>query len=115
MSILSLTGVFGYLKDDMAKARARKSQVLDEALIGEYADRLVRAKIDRDAFEYIFADLKADTRLKALDIVAIAHRYSGGGKKPSSKAMALAAISKRFVEIVRFHAKNKVAERVRPW
>jgi len=29
--------------------------------------------------------------------------------------MALASISKRFVEIVRFHAKNKVAERVRPW
>jgi hypothetical protein len=39
----------------------------------------------------------------------------GGGKKPSSKTMALAAISKRFVEIVRFHAKNKVAEKARPW
>jgi len=115
MSILSLTGVFGYLKDDMAKARARKTQVLDEALIGEYVDRLVRVKIDRDAFEYVFAELKADDRLKAPDIVVIAQRYNGGGKKPSSKAMALAAISKRFVEIVRFHAKNKVAERVRPW
>jgi hypothetical protein len=115
MSILSLTGVFGYLKDDMAKARARKSQVLDEGLIGEYADRLVRAKTDRDGFEYVFAELKADSRLKAAEIVAIAQRYNGGGKKPSSKAMALAAISKRFVEIVRFHAKNKVAERVRPW
>jgi hypothetical protein len=53
--------------------------------------------------------------LKAPDVIAIAHRYNGGGKKPSSKTMALAAISKRFVEIVRFHAKNKVAEKARPW
>jgi hypothetical protein len=39
----------------------------------------------------------------------------GGGRKAPSKSAALKAISKRFVEIVRFHAKNKVAERVRPW
>lgn len=115
MSILSLGGVFEYLKDDMAKARARKPQVLDEALIDAYAARFGRAKIDRDVFETVFEELKVDSRLKAAEVIAIAQRYSGGGKKPSSKAMALAAISKRFVEIVRFHAKNKVAERVRPW
>ena len=99
----------------MAKARARKPQAINEALIDGYVDRLIRAKIDRDAFEDVFAELKADSALKAPDVVAIAQRYNGGGKKPSSKAMALAAISKRFVEIVRFHAKNEVAAKVRPW
>jgi len=39
------------------------------------------------------------------------------GTSPASREAhgALAAISKRFVEIVRFHAKNKVAEKARPW
>lgn len=92
---------------------ARKADTLDEALINSY-DKLVRAKIDRETFEMIFSRLEADERLKAADII-VAHRYNQGGKKPSSKTMALAAISKHFVEIVRFHAKNKVAEKVRPW
>jgi hypothetical protein len=115
MSIFNLGGVLDYLKDDMAKARARKPQAINEALIDGYVDRLIRAKIDRDVFEEVFAELKADSALKAPDVVAIGQRYNGGGKKPSSKAMALAAISKRFVEIVRFHAKNEVAAKVRPW
>jgi hypothetical protein len=115
MSILSLTGMLDFLKDDMAKARARKSQVLDETLIDGYVSQLMRAKVDRDAFEAIFTDLKTDGRLRAADLIAVAQRYNGGGKKPSSKTLALASISKRFVEIVRFHAKNRVAEKVRPW
>lgn len=115
MSIFNLGGVFDHLQDDMAKAPVRKPQALNEARIDSFVDRLVRAKTDRDVFEQVFAELKADAALSAAEITAIAQRYNGGGKKPSSKAMAFAAISKRFVEIVRFHAKNKVAERVRPW
>ena len=115
MSILNFAGVFDYLKHDMAKARAKKPVATNEALIGRYVDRLVNAKIDRDGFEEVLSELKGDPELRAADIATIAQRYNGGGKKPSSKALALASISKRFVEIVRFHAKNKVAERVRPW
>jgi hypothetical protein len=100
----------------MAKARGqRKQQVVEGVLVDDYVTRLVRAGELRPAFEVILAEIKSDSRLKAPDVIAIAHRYNGGGKKPSSKTMALAAISKRFVEIVRFHAKNKVAEKARPW
>lgn len=116
MAIFGLSEIFGFPRDDMAKPRGQKKQrVVDDGLVDDYVARLVRAGGQRPAFEVILAEIKADDRLKAADIVAIAQRYNGGGKKPSSKAMALAAISKRFVEIVRFHAKNKVAERVRPW
>ena len=113
MSIFNFGEVFEHLKGDMAKARARRSS--DEKLVAGYVDRLKRARIDRPAFESVFEELKLDDRLKAADVIAIAQQYSGGGKRPSSKAVALAAISKRFVEIVRFHAKNKVAEKARPW
>jgi hypothetical protein len=116
MAILSLSEIFSFSRDDMAKPRGQKKQrVVDDKLLEDYVARLVRAGDQRPPFEAVLVEIKTDDRLKAADIVDIAHRYNGGGKKPSSKAMALAAISKRFVEIVRFHAKNKVAERVRPW
>lgn len=114
MSMFGLGELFG-LGDDMARARSKKDAVVDDGLVAEYVSQLGAAKTDRAAFDAIFSDLKADKRLKAADFVAIAHRYSKGGTKPSSKTMALATISKRFVEIVRFHAKNKVAEKARPW
>lgn len=114
MSMFGLGELFG-LKDDMARARAKKADALDEQLVGDYVERLIASKTDRASFDVVFNALKTDKQLKAADIVAIAHRYGKGGAKPSSKTMALAAISKRFVEIVRFHAKNKVAEKVRPW
>lgn len=116
MAILSLSEIFSFSRDDMAKPRGQKKQrVVDDKLLEDYVARLLRVGDQRPPFEAVLAEIKADDRLKAADIIALAHRYNGGGKKASSKTMALAAISKRFVEIVRFHAKNKVAERVRPW
>lgn len=116
MAILSLSEIFSFSRDDMANSRGQKKQrAADDKLLDDYVARLIRVGDQRPAFETVLADIKSDDRLKAADIISIAQRYNGGGKKSSSKAMALAAISKRFVEIVRFHAKNKVAERVRPW
>lgn len=114
MSMFGLSELLG-LKDDMARSRAKRVDAVDEQLVAGYVERLNASKTDRPAFDAVFAALKADKQLKAADVVAVAHRYSKGGTKPSSKTMALAVISKRFVEIVRFHAKNKVAEKVRPW
>jgi hypothetical protein len=108
--------IFSYAKDNMARARGQKKErVANDKLVDGYVGRLVGAGQQRPVFEVVFAEIKADDRLAAPDIINIAYRYNKGGKKPSSKAMALAAISKRFVEIVRFHAKNKVAEKARPW
>jgi hypothetical protein len=117
MAIFGLGEIFGFPKDDMAKARGqtKKKPVPNDKLVDGYVARLVAVGDQRPMFEVVLAEIKADERLTALDIVNIAHRYNQGGKKPSSKATALASISKRFVEIVRFHAKNKIAEKARPW
>ena len=116
MAIFALTEIFGYPKDVMAKVRGQKSErVVNEKLVDDYVAQLVRAGGQRPVFEPVFAKLKVDDRLAARDVISVAHRYNQGGKKPSSKTKALATISKRFVEIVRFHAKNKVAEKARPW
>lgn len=112
LSFRSFGSIFGGDADGDAMA---KSKPINERLVATYVDSLVRARTDRAAFERVFASLKADEDLRAPDVIAIAQKYMGGGRKASSKSAAHAAISKRFVEIVRFHAKNKVAERVRPW
>jgi hypothetical protein len=96
--------------DEMARIRP-----INAKLVTSYVDSLVSTRTDRAGFERVLSDLKSNPELRAAEVIAIAHKYVGGGKKPSSKTMALAAISKRFVEIVRFHAKNKVAEKARPW
>jgi hypothetical protein len=115
MAIFGLSEIFGYPKDDMARAKRKKERGVNDELVGMYVERLKRAGRDRPDFELALADIRADKRLTAADVASIASGYNEGGKKPNSKAAALALISKRYVEIVRFHAKNKVAEKVRPW
>ena len=112
MAIFRFVEVFGQLRDDMAKARKTK---VDETKVSGYLSRLTAAKADRPVFETILAELQDDSTLTSADLIAMASAYNKGGRKPSSRAAALALIRKRFVEIVRFHAKNKVAEKVRPW
>jgi|GEM_PF-3272246 hypothetical protein len=112
MAIFNFGEVFGQLRGEMAKSRRTKA---DEAKVSTYVNRLTAAKADRRVFETILAELEGTSAATAADLIAIAHTYNKGGKKPGSKSAALAMIKKRFVEIVRFYAKNKVAERVRPW
>ena len=112
MAIFKFSEVFGQLRGDMAKARKTK---VDETKVAAYVSRLTAAKVDRPMFERVVAELEGDEALTSAEVVSIASAYNKGGKRPGSKAAALALIKKRFVEIVRFHAKNKVAEKVRPW
>jgi len=110
--------VFGASEDEMAKSkRAIEKKTGDSAssLVADFTARLSRAGTDKSSFEQALASLRADTSLSARDVIDIAHAYGGGGRKPASKAAALAAISKRYVELVRLHAKNKVAEKARPF
>jgi hypothetical protein len=112
MAIFRFGEVLEHFRGDMAKARKAK---VDETRVATYLGRLTAAKTDRPAFDAILADIEEDAALTAADLIAIATNYNKGGKKLGSKAAALALIRKRFVEIVRFHAKNRVAEKVRPW
>lgn len=110
------TGATGNVsEDEMAKARGRTQRPSDERAISAYVERLAKAGTDRHVFDGVLAELEADKRLHVAEVVAIAHRYIGGGNKPASRKAAMGAITKRFVEIVRFHAKNKIAEKARPW
>jgi hypothetical protein len=112
MSISWLGEVFGLGKDEMAKSTKTKA---NDGRVSAFVGRLSAAKTDRTAFETIVSELEGTEGLTSADLVAIAHRYNKGGKKPTSKVAAIAMIKKRFVEIVRTVNKNKVAERARPW
>ena len=115
MAIFSLGDIFGYPKDDMPRAKRKKERAGSDELVHVYVGRLKQAGEVRTDFELVLAEIRADKRLTAADVASVALGYNDGGKKPSSKTAALALISKRYVEIVRFRAKNKVAEKVRPW
>lgn len=95
-------------------AKSAKSKP-NEAKVTAYAGRLAAAKTDRPMFETVVGDIEEATDLTSADLIAIAHSYNRGGKKPTSKAAALAMIRKRFVEVVRAANKDKVAAKARPW
>jgi len=112
MTIFRLVEKLGQLENEMAKAQKVKA---DSAKVSSWVSRLAAAGSDRPRFEAVLAALKEDAEVASADLITIAHTYNKGGKKPASKNGAIALIKKRFVEIVRFHAKNRVAEKVRPW
>ena len=112
MAIFRFGEMFRQLRDEMAKAQKTKA---DETKVSTYVNRLTAANADRRVFETVLAELEDASAVTSADLIAIAHTYNKGGRKPGSRAAALAMIKKRFVEIVRFHAKNRVAEKVRPW
>jgi hypothetical protein len=113
MPIFSLKGHFGS-GEATDLARARRAPPAPKELVHEYTARFRSSGLDREAFEATFAALTDDTRLKSADITAIAQHYARG-KRPRSRAGGLAAIRKRFVEIVRSDAIRRNAEKARPW
>lgn len=97
-------------EDEMAK-----SAKLDQALIDRYVAELVAAEIDREAFDVVLAAIKADRRVKAGELAAIAMGYWGGGRKPATRDAAIASIGRRFADRLRTSARNETAAKVRPW
>lgn len=116
MGIFDFTRVFGDSEDEMAKkAKQKKVAAEPSRLIADFTARFAKAGTDKEAFEGTLRALQSEGQLAATDVIMIAHAYAGGGKKPASKAAAYSVISKRFVEIVRYKAKNRIAEKSRPW
>jgi len=101
--------------EDEEMVRSASKAAVDQKLIKAYADRLTAARIDRAAFNAVVADVKGDRSVKSHELIAIAKAYAGASKKIGSKKAALEAIEKRFVELVRFDAKNALASKSRPW
>lgn len=116
MGIFDYLRVFADSEEEMAKKSAsRKDAGQPSEAVANFVARLARTGTDRGAFDREFSALKDETSLSAAEVIAIAHGYAGGGKKAASKMAAYSSISKRFVELARFQAKNKVAEKSRPW
>lgn len=101
--------------DDMAKAAGAGKTAIDDGLVTRLAGRLAAAKTDKTAFEAALAELTSSPQVKAAEVIAIAKAYAGASKRIGSRAAAIEAIRKRFVELVRFEAKNALAARSRPW
>ncbi len=83
-------------------------------LVEDYVWRFRRTGLNREHFDDVLAELVADKRAKAADVVAIACGYAKG-RKPKSKTDALTAIRKRFVELRQIETLSKNAEKARPW
>lgn len=111
MNIFRLGDMFGQSGSEMAKAR----KTVDQTKVASYAARLLSAGVNAAAFEEALVALDSDSSLGAADLIALAFAYNRGGKKPRSRAAALTMIRKRYVEIVRTDAKNRIAEKARPW
>lgn len=111
MNFFRFKGVFGEASDEVAMAR----RPIDRELVAKYLELLNAAGIDKDAFSVAIDSLNNDIDVRAAEIIAIATAYNRGGAKPSSKAKALAMLRKRHVELVRNAAKQKIAEKARPW
>jgi hypothetical protein len=108
MSIFNIKHLLGGETDEMAKAKP------DEVLVEEYVARFGKTGLNRELFDGTLKSLMADNRVKASDVVAIAHAYAKG-RKPKSKADALTAIRKRFVELRQIETLSRNAEKARPW
>ena len=103
-------------KEQTDSMAARKSTAeIDSKLATAYSESLAEAGTSREAFEQIIERLKKDRSLGPAETVIVAQNFGIAGKKLTTKTAAIAAIEKRFVEIVRFHKKNRVAAGTRPW
>ncbi len=108
MTMLDFKGLDEIESDDMARTKP------DEALVAEHVKRLGKTGLDREHFDGAYKEMMADERLRAVEVVAIAHAYAKG-RKPKSKADALTAIRKRFVELRQIETLSRNAEKARPW
>jgi hypothetical protein len=113
MAFFGLSGVLDYFKDDLAKIRGKVADTNDRFVNG-YVNRLVCA-VDKSSTDAVLKMIREDKTLSARDVAIIALRYNKGGKTPSSKKAAFAAIAKRALEIRHFHAKNRIGGKAKPW
>jgi len=103
-------------KEDTDSMAARKASAeVNENLAASYSESLVEAGADRDAFQQVIQRLRNDRAAGPAEFAIIAHNFGVSGKTLKSKTAAIAAIEKRFVEIIRFHKKNRVAAGTKPW
>jgi len=108
VGLIDLARAFGRGEDEMAK----KPGIGADGIAKRVA-QLKAAGTDSAVFERVLAEITADKVIKANEIAEIATGYCL--RKVKSRAQALEAINKRFVELRRQQNKDKIAEKARPW
>jgi hypothetical protein len=99
--------------DEMSRARNLDTTTGKSA--ASYVVRLKASVGNQPGFDRVVQELLADKALAAADVILVATKFAIPAQKISSKTAALAAIKKRYVELVRFNAKNALAAKARPW
>jgi hypothetical protein len=113
MAIMDMIGRVFAGETEMTKSPTVNS--FNKEVVTNFLERLVAAKLDREAFDVVVGELASDQTLKSADLIEIAMRYAIPPRKLTSRAKALAAIDKRFGELVRTRDKNTRAGNTRPW
>ena len=110
MSILS--NLLGWDQgDEMARATTRPA---DQQKIDAWVSRLRLAARDNAVFGTLFSELETDATLQASEVVAIAHKFSGGSK-PKSRKAAITAIAQERQRQAHAKAKGESAAKARVW
>jgi hypothetical protein len=78
-------------------------------LVATYVSRLKAAGLQKSTFDEVFAALAADKLAKKGDVLTIASAYVGISLRARSRKDSLNMIEKKFVELVRFEEKQRIA------
>jgi hypothetical protein len=97
-------------------ARAlKKTHPGSDEIVASYVAALRNAVGNQVAFDGIVTELRASKELTAAKVIAISEKFALPSSRITSRSAAIAAISKRFVELMRFRNKNSIASKTRPW
>jgi hypothetical protein len=102
-------------EDEVARTATKKKAAAPAGVVQQYVVRLHSAVGDKAAFDAAVAALLSDNGLSGSDVILIADKFAIPSERIGSRAAAVAAMNKRFVELVRFRAKNAIAAKTRPW
>ena len=86
-----------------------------EVAIDRHVKSLGEAGLDKSAFDAALAALKADRKVRKVELEVIAGRYTGFAANHRSRAAALTAISRKFMERARMSAELGSQKNVKPW
>jgi hypothetical protein len=78
-------------------------------VIDAYIRRLEIAALQEAEFNKVISDLAADKMARKAELLNIAAKYVGVAQNLQSRKVAIEAIEKRFVELLRFKRKQELA------
>jgi hypothetical protein len=94
------------------RSQAQRAPVKTE-VVDRYLNRLRNAGLRTAEFESVISELQADKSAKKAEVLAIAFKYAGPTPL-RSRAAAIEAVRKKFVQIVRVEQELEIASKMTP-